>query len=226
MLSSIKRAIVIAPHPDDEILGCGGTIAKLIAQGTEVHIVIMTRGGPPIFTVEQIDKVLKECARAHQFLGIKQTYFLDFPAAGLDAIPIAQINSALCAVIDDVRPDTVFVPFVGDIHLDHQISFTSALVASRPRHADAPKNIYAYETLSETNWNAPGITPAFIPNMFVDISAHLDTKMQAFAYFESQVKEFPDERSLKNIEALATIRGATVYCDAAESFMIIRQILG
>lgn len=224
MLENVRTALVIAPHPDDEVLGAGGTMAKLAAQGAEVHVAIVTRGEPPRFSAEFVENVRQECAAAHRRLGVARTHFLDLPAAELDRVPHAELNQKIGALVSEVAPDTLFVPFVGDIHLDHQMVFTSALVASRPRHAGVPVRILAYETLSETNWWAPGITPPFVPNIFIDIADTLDAKLDAFAEFRSQVKAAPDERSPEIIRALALVRGAAVYRSAAEAFMLVRQV--
>lgn len=224
-LSSIRRAAVIAPHPDDEVLGCGGTIARLVAEGCKVDVITVTKGRPPMFPAEVMEVVFAEARQSHGHLGINQSHFLDFPAAGLDQVAHSEINAGLGRVLDAIAPDTIFVPFIGDIHLDHQIVFTSALVWARPRNAAAPCRVWAYETLSETNWWAPGITPPFVPNCFVDISGFLDKKIEAFQFFKSQVKSFPDERSPEALRALATSRGASIFREAAEAFMVVREIL-
>ncbi|WP_340267126.1 PIG-L deacetylase family protein [Sphingobium mellinum] len=224
LLAQIERALVIAPHPDDEVLGVGGTMARLARQGAAIQVCVLTRGDPPHFPEGATARVRRESQVAHQRLGVSETHFCDFPAAALDRVPHAELNAGIGAIIDHFRPDALFVPFVGDIHLDHQLAFTSAMVAARPRHAQAPRLILAYETLSETNWLAPGITPAFVPNLFIDISDTLEVKLDAFAAFESQVQSFPDERSIEALRALATVRGASVFCRAAEAFMLVRLI--
>lgn len=224
MLEQVRTALVIAPHPDDEVLGVGGTIAKLSAQGAEVHVAIVTRGEPPRFSAEYTANVRAESAAAHRLLGVTQTHFLEFPAAELDRVGHAELNARIGELVAQVSPDTLFIPFIGDIHLDHQLVFTSALVASRPRHPGVPVRVLAYETLSETNWWAPGITPAFVPNVFVEITDTLEAKIEAFREFRSQVKEVPDERSPEVIRALALVRGAAVFRHAAEAFMLVRQI--
>ena len=125
----------------------------------------------------------------------------------------------------ELAPDVIFAPHLGDIHLDHQLSFLSTLVASRPHQSDYPATILAYETLSETNWNAPYLTPPFIPNVFVDITDTLDAKLAAFGKFPSQVKPAPHERSVETLRALATLRGGTIHRHAAEGFVLIRSVL-
>ncbi|MEL7197043.1 MAG: PIG-L deacetylase family protein [Pseudomonadota bacterium] len=223
-ISHLGKVLVIAPHPDDEVLGCGGTMARLADAGHEVHVAVVTKGYEPAFPESLVTQVREEMAQAHKLLGVKQCHFLDLPAAALDTIPGAEINAAVGSVVDDVQPDTLFIPFVGDIHKDHQLIFVAALVAARPRSRSIPNRVYAYETLSETNWAAPGITETFIPNVFFDVTHTLNRKLEAFACFKSQVKPAPDERSFKTIESLATLRGSTAFLDAAEGYMLIREI--
>lgn len=224
-LADLGRVLVVAPHPDDEILGCGGTIARLAEQDQAVHVLVATRGMPPAFAEEGVQKVRKEMRAAHEMLDVVETHETDLPAAALDTVPAAQVNAEIGQVIDAVAPDTIFVPHIGDIHGDHAIVFQACMVAARPRHDRAPSRILCYETLSETNWYAPPLTPAFLPNVFIDISSTLERKLDAFRCFESQVKSFPEERSIEALEALARSRGATVHLKAAEAFMNIRHIV-
>ena len=220
------RALILAPHPDDEVLGVGGVIARLSADGHDVRVVIVTSGQPPQFDKASVERVRSEALRSHEVLGLEQTKFMEgFPAAGLDMVPAHLLNAALLEVFSEANPDVLFIPFGGDIHSDHQIVFTSALVAARPGQATSVKTILAYETLSETNWYAPPITPGFIPNVWVDITETLEKKIRAFETYESQVKPFPHERSSEALRALARFRGATVGVEAAESFIVIRQVV-
>jgi LmbE family N-acetylglucosaminyl deacetylase len=223
-LRYMGKTLVIAPHPDDEILGCGGTMARLVADGCLVTVAIVTKGVAPQFSDEFIKQIREEARASHLLIGVEDTRYLDLPAAALDTVAATELNATLARLVQDVEPDTVFVPFIGDIHTDHQLTFLAAMVASRPRHNKAPRRIYAYETLSETNWYAPGITPAFIPNVFIDISQTVERKLDAFRCFASQVRAFPDERSIEAIRALAVMRGASMYLQAAEAFMLVRQI--
>lgn len=225
LVPETRRIAVVAPHPDDEILGCGGTIARAARMGIEVHVVVVTRGRPPQFDAAFVEQIRGETIAAHDSIGVSRTHFLDFPAAALDQVPRAELNHALSAALTLADPDILFVPFVGDIHLDHQIVFNAALVHARPRAPGGPGWVLAYETLSETNWLAPGITPGFLPNVFIDIGDTLDAKIAAFEMFSSQVKPSPDERSIATIRALAILRGSTVYRPAAEAFALVRHIV-
>lgn len=223
-IDSIGRALVVAPHPDDEVLGCGGTLARLADHGAETHVAVVTRGQPPRFDAGQVAGVRAEAAAAHAVLRVTQTHYLDLAAAELDRMAHADLNNAVGALVERIAPDTLFLPFVGDLHVDHQLVFTAGLVAARPRSARFAARVYAYETVSETNWAAPGLTPTFAPNVYVDITTTIERKLAAFASFRSQVQEFPHERSIEALRALARVRGATVHAAAAEAFVLIREV--
>jgi N-acetylglucosamine malate deacetylase 1 len=224
-LQFFGRTLVIAPHPDDEVLGAGGTIARLSNAGHAVDVAIVTKGQPPTYPAGTVAALKDEAKQAHGHLGVHRTHWLDLPAAQLTETPTHEINAAILKMIRDVNPQTLLVPFIGDMHVDHQRIFSSCLVAARPHQALYPKTILAYETLSETNWNAPYVTPAFTPNVYVDIAGTLDRKLEAFRLYTSQVKDPPHERSIESLRTLASYRGATVHRSAAEAFVLIRQTL-
>jgi LmbE family N-acetylglucosaminyl deacetylase len=216
--------LVVAPHPDDEVLGAGGTIARLAASDADVYVAIVTRGDPSIFSEESIEKVRREAVEAQKLLGVRKTIFLEgFPAALVDTVPHAHLNAVLSELLEQVDPELVLAPFPGDLHLDHRRIFDSLLVAARPDAGRRLRALYAYETLSETNWNAPSVAPSFAPTTFVDIADYLDVKLEAMSVYATQLKPFPNERSLEALRALAQLRGATVGFPAAEAFMLIRS---
>lgn len=216
--------LVIAPHPDDEVLGVGGTIAKRTAQGHEVYVCIVTKGCKPLFSPESVEQVRNEAKVADRYLGVNETIMLDFPAAMLEEVPRYQLNDALVKVMERIKPDEVYIPHRGDMQIDHQMVVDAAMVALRPKYKHVVKRIYAYETLSETGWNIPSATNDFIPTVYEDISDSLSVKTLAMHSFGSQLQEFPAARSIGAIEALARFRGSTVSADAAEAFMLIREI--
>jgi LmbE family N-acetylglucosaminyl deacetylase len=220
----IKNILVIAPHPDDEVLGCGGTIKKLSSQNKNVYVLVVTRGKEGVYPEEKIRNVRKEALTAHHLLGVKETNFLDFPAPELDLISVSELASAMAKVIRESKVDTVYLPHQGDIHHDHKAVFNAGLVATRPNKKNPVKHIYTYETLSETEWAAPLNDDAFIPTRFVNITEFFTAKLEALKCYKSQLRDFPDPRSLKSIEALANIRGSTVGFTYAEAFMTIRII--
>jgi LmbE family N-acetylglucosaminyl deacetylase len=221
------RVLVVAPHPDDEILGVGGTIAKLSSEGNEVYTVIVTRGDDEIFDKSLVEKGREEAKKADKIVGIKETIFLEgFPAAKLDTIPHYLLNDELKKVIREISPEVCFIPFYNDLHIDHRIIFDSVMVASRPIPGNKfPRTIYCYETLSETNWNMTNPSLSFVPNVYFDISSFIERKIEALKVFESQLKSFPHERSVDSIIALSKLRGSTVGLKNAEAFILIREIL-
>lgn len=220
----MKKVLVIAPHPDDEILGCGGTMIKHIEAGDEVFVCIATKGCLPLFSPESVEKVRNEARRCHKLIGVKKTFFLDFPAAMMEKVERYEMNGKVLDVIREVQPDIVFIPHWGDMQKDHQMVAEACMVALRPKYEPKVKAIYSYETMSETAWNAPNVQNEFIPNVFVDITETLEKKKDALKVFETQVSPFPDARSLESIEALAKYRGALMHVAAAEAFMLIREI--
>jgi LmbE family N-acetylglucosaminyl deacetylase len=225
VLSGTGPVLVLAPHPDDEVLGAGGTIARLASAGRDVSVVIVTKGGPPLFDEAFIERGRAEAREADGVLGVKETIFLEgFPAALLDTIPQSTLNAGVRDAIDAVDPELLFIPFPGDLHVDHRKIAESALVAARPNRRHGIRTVLAYEALSETNWGAPG-TPGFAPNVFVDISGQLEVKLEAMSRFASQLQPFPHERSLEALRALAVGRGAAAGVHAAEAFVLVRSVL-
>ncbi|MBS4058280.1 MAG: PIG-L family deacetylase [Bacteroidales bacterium] len=219
------RILIIAPHPDDEVLGCGASMKKFANQGNKVFVLIMSRGTPKLYSPEKIENVRNEAREADKILGVSDTHFLDFHAPEMDDVPLADVSRAIAEIISILQINTLFIPHRGDIHNDHAVVFKAALVAARPVGNYTVKEIYAYETLSETEWAPPYGDDAFIPDFFVNITEELPVKLKALQCFKSQIKDFPNPRSLENIEALAKFRGATVGFHRAEAFMTIRRIM-
>lgn len=218
------RVLVIAPHPDDEIIGVGGTIAKRAKDGDEVYVCVVTKGKSPLFNDEFIEQGRKECRKADKKLGVRETIFLDFPAVMLETVPRYEFNGKISEVVNSIKPDEVYIPHRGDMQIDHQMVVDAAMVAVRPRGNNYPKRVYAYETLSETGWNIPNIVNEFIPTVYEDITDTYEVKLEAMAIFESQLSAFPEARSIGAIEALAKYRGATVSVKAAEAFSLVREV--
>ena len=220
-----KNILILAPHPDDEVLGCGATIKKLSEEGNQVFVLIASRGSKRLYDQTKVEAARQEALEAHVLLGVTKTFFLDFPAPELDTVPLADISREISKVISELKINVLYLPHRGDIHNDHRVVFNAGLVAARPVGNCSVTEIYAYETLSETEWAAPFGDDAFIPTCFVNVESTLDAKMEAMQCFKSQLKAFPNPRSLETIEALAKFRGATVGFKAAEAFMIIRKII-
>lgn len=219
------NVLVIAPHDDDEVLGVGGTIAKHVASGDDVYVCIVTSGVEPLFSPEDMAVLAKETEAVHKYLGVKHTYFPGFPAAMLEDTPRYQLNGALMDIIFETKPEVVYVPHFGDMQKDHTLTVEAAMVGLRPKYAHVVRKIYAYETLSETEWNIPHARNAFIPTVYSDISDYLDKKLHAMELYTTQLSDFPNPRSLQAVEALARLRGSTINVGAAEAFYLIREIM-
>lgn len=218
------NVLVIAPHADDEVLGAGGSMARHIRAGDNVFVCVVATAEESMYPKELIDTVRKEANAAHRLLGVSQTFFLDFPVLKLLQTPSHKISEAILKVINEVKADVVYVPFHGDVHIDHKVVFDASMVSLRPIGAHKVTAVYAYETLSETEWAAPFAQDAFIPNVWSDISPDLESKLEAMKCYRSQLKEFPHPRSLQGLTHLARLRGSTVGYHAAEAFVLIRQI--
>jgi len=224
----MSNILVVAPHADDEILGCGGTIAKHIRNGDDVYVAVMTNaaeGAPELFSQKQINVIRDEAKRSHKYLGIKDTIWFDFPAPQLEQFPQYKIASAINSLIQELAVEVIYIPHKGDLHMDHGAVYNACLVAARPVPGQFVKKILAYETLSETEWGHPTVEAVFIPTMFNTLKeSDFNKKLGAMNFFASRLKPFPNTRSIKAIEHLASLRGAYVGHDYAEAFMLIRDI--
>ncbi len=216
--------MVIAPHPDDEILGCGGSIAKHASSGDDVFVVVVTKGEPPIFSEDIVERGRNECREADALLGVRETIFMDFPAVKLEEVARYELNDRFIRMIQTYYPEVVYIPHRGDMQLDHKLTVDAAMVALRPKYEHRVRIIYAYETVSETGWDIPNTTNEFIPNCYNDISEYMDRKIAAMNIFQSQLAEYPNARSIEALRALAIYRGTTVGMKYAEAFSVIREI--
>lgn len=215
------RILVIAAHPDDEAIGCGGTIAKHTKMGNEVHLCIVTKGYTPDWSEEYLKNRQKEIRKASEVLGIKRTYRLGFPTVKLDTVSQKELNDSILKVVNEVKPEVVYIPHRGDLNKDHRLVFDASLVATRPIN-NPIKRILSYETLSVTEWGQ-AIEP-FVPNVYIDISETIGTKIEAIKAYVGELKQYPHPRSLEIIEALAKKRGSEVGVKLAEAFVLIREL--
>lgn len=221
----MASVLVVAPHPDDEVLGCGGTIRRMVVQGEAVTVAIVTKG-TPLYPAAQVRKVRAEARKASERLGVGKLLFLDLPVTTLHLIPEHELNPVFSKLVETTRPDVVLLPFPGDRHEDHRQVFDAMMVAMRPdgrRHRVG--RIACYETVSETHWAAPGVEAVFEPNWYVDITGTLPDKLAAMREYESQLAEGIPARSIEAIESLARFRGSVVGRGAAEGFWIARDLV-
>jgi N-acetylglucosamine malate deacetylase 1 len=220
----VKRILIIAPHPDDETLGLGGTIAKFSSQGHEVSVLVVSGHLPPLYNQDDYDMTVSEAKKAFKILGVSNSHFLEIPATLIGDIPVNELNNKINHLVSEIKPHMVFCPYP-DRHIDHRLIFDSAMVATRPVGIGKKIEIVAaYETLSETHWNAPHIEPNFTPNWVIDITNHIEKKLDALRCYKSQVSEFPGPRSIEAAEALAKFRGTQAGFGFGEGLHIIRKI--
>jgi len=224
-----RSILILAAHPDDEVLGCGGSIAKLADEGASVHVAFLADG---VFSrvgeqaTQKIELTSRRAAAqtACEILGAKSVSFDDFPDNRMDTTPLLEITQAVEALIAKRQPDTVFTHHAGDVNIDHRRLHEAVVAACRPQQAFPVKTLLCFEVSSSTEWQLPGSAPAFTPNWFVDISTTLDRKLVALEAYAAELRAWPHPRSLQGVEHLARWRGATVGVDAAEAFILGRQV--
>ncbi|MBK1633381.1 GlcNAc-PI de-N-acetylase [Thiohalocapsa halophila] len=229
----LASVLVIAAHPDDEVLGCGGTIAKFAASGTPVHLAFLADGvgargdaGQNLSPAEQqaLDQRRAAARRAADILGAASVSFDDLPDNRLDSIPLLDITQRVEARIAQHRPDSVFTHHAGDLNIDHRRVHQAVVTACRPQRGHPVKTLLTFEVPSSTEWQPPGSGKPFAPNWFVDISATLAQKLAALDAYAQELRDWPHPRSRQGVEHLARWRGATVGCEAAEAFVIARHV--
>jgi N-acetylglucosamine malate deacetylase 1 len=222
--------LVIAAHPDDEVLGCGASIAKWTAVGKEVHILIMAEGITSRSVTRDVDKskelsiLGKAAQQAGTILGATSIKLLDFPDNRMDSLDRLDVVKAIEDEIDRLQPHTVATHHCGDVNIDHRIIHEAVVTACRPHPGHSVRRMLAFEIASSTEWQPPGSNVSFQPNWFEDVSATLTNKLEALNVYQSEMREWPHARSLKNIEHMARCRGSSVGCDAAEAFILLREL--
>lgn len=218
----MTKVVVVAPHSDDECLGAGGTIALFARLGAAVTVVTVCAELEPQFAAGDRAMIQDEARRAHRVLGVSESIFFDYPTTAVNQVPVAELNGRMQQVMDEQRPDVVLLPFP-DRHIDHRVSFESAVVATRPFRKGRQIRLTAmYETISETYWNVPGAEPTFSPHWTVDISESLQVKLDAFDEMPSRHAHFPGPRSKEALTGLAQLRGSQASCGYGEAFQLIR----
>lgn len=222
----MKKILVVVPHPDDETLGCGGTLLRHKEAGDEIHWLIVTgiteKSG---FLPERVLRENREIEAVASSYGFASVHNLQFIPARLDVVPMADLIINIGNVFSNVKPTTIYLPFSGDVHTDHAVVFDAVSSCSKWFRYDSIQSICAYETLSETDFFINPDRNCFRPNLFVDISGYLEKKIEIMKIYASELGEFPFPRSEKAIRALAIVRGAAAGCNAAEAFMVLKEIV-
>ncbi|MBI3804153.1 MAG: PIG-L family deacetylase [Nitrospirae bacterium] len=225
----MQSILVVAAHPDDELLGCGGTIAKLADEGAIIHVAfladgVFSRAGEKTKQQEALRSRRAAAQTACDILRVKSISFGDFPDNRMDTMALIEITQAVERSVAEHRPDTVFTHHAGDLNVDHRLAHQAVATACRPQSGHPVKTILSFEVPSSTEWPLPGSAPAFAPNWFVDISGTLDRKLAALDAYAAELRPWPHPRSRQGVEHLARWRGATVGAGAAEAFMLGRRL--
>jgi LmbE family N-acetylglucosaminyl deacetylase len=217
------RILIIAPHPDDEILGSGGTLLRRRAEGAELGWLIVTgileQNGWPAKLVQQRET---EIAKVAELIGFKEIFNLRLPTAQLDRIPLGDLIDKFSIVFKSFQPEEVLLPNRSDAHSDHRVVFDAAAACTKWFRYPSVRRVLAYETVSETDFSLDA-DHAFHPNCFVDISNYLERKLEVMAVYKTEIGVFPFPRSIEAIRALACLRGATSGFKAAEAFQMLRE---
>jgi len=223
--------LVVVAHPDDEVLGCGASIAKWSDAGEDVHTLIMAEGVTSRDSTRDADakrcelaSLIKSAKQAGDILGSTSVKLLGFPDNRMDSMDRLNVVKAIESEIELLQPDTVVTHHHGDVNVDHQVIHEAVAVACRPQPSSPVNRILAFEVPSSTEWQLSGINFAFHPNLFEDVSKTFDRKIEALKSYQSEIREWPHARSLQNIENQARWRGGSVGREFAETFIMMREI--
>ena len=232
------KILIIAAHPDDEVLGCGGTMAKLASQGVQVHVVILAEGitsrdkkRDRTAKHKELGSLKKAAEAANKMLGVTSLTFHDFPDNRMDGIELLDIIKCVESHIDKIRPQMVFTHHAGDVNIDHQITHKAVVTACRPLPEHPVQSLLFFEVPSSTEWQPPQSGTPFSPNWFVDIGekgnsdqTFLDIKLESLKCYRSEMRPWPHPRSIEAVKSTAQCRGASVGIPAAEAFVLGRFI--
>lgn len=222
------KILIVAAHPDDEVLGCGGTIARLSKEGYDIYTFILGEGVTSRDKKRnahkksgEIKRLKKQAEQVNKILGVKEVFFFDFPDNRFDIVPFLDIVKAIEKIKNKIKPNMIFTHYEKDLNIDHQITYKAVLTATRPLKNEAIKKIYSFEVPSSTEWNYP---LSFDPNVFFDITDTVDKKLKALKIYKDEIKTFPHPRSSEGVKILAKFWGMKVGLECAEAFKLVRKI--
>jgi LmbE family N-acetylglucosaminyl deacetylase len=226
----MKKILTIVAHPDDEILGCGGTIARLVRQGYQSYTLILGEGitsrdekREREKREKEIKKIREHAYKANGIIGVKEVFIYDFPDNRFDTVPLLNIVKVIEEIKNKIKPDVIYTHHRADLNIDHRITYQAVLTACRPITSETVKEIYSFETPSSTEWNYPN---SFNPNVFIEITQTIDRKIEALRCYESEIKESPHPRSEELIRGNAKRWGGVAGLKNAEAFEAIRIVIG
>ncbi len=227
-----KSILVVAAHPDDEVLGCGGTIARHAHDGDKVYVLIVAEGATSRqltrdrdLVVGELSELSKAAKTAATILGVTELELLNFPDNRLDSVDRLDLIKEIESRVERYKPEIVYVHHAGDVNVDHRRLHEAVITACRPIPSHPVRRILSYEVVSSTEWQTPGSAPVFTPNWFVDISNFLSHKHKALLVYSSEMRTWPHPRSYEALEHLARVRGSQVGVQAAEAFCLLRQLV-
>lgn len=213
--------LVIAVHPDDETLGCGGTLLKHKKNGDKIHWLICTQTDEDNLFYKTREEEIKKVSKLYKFDSVHK---LKLKTMKVDEYTISELIDKISNIINQVKPSIVYLPFKGDVHSDHRKIFEASYSCTKSFRYPFIKKIYMMEVLSETEFAPSTKEDSFTPNVFVDVSEFMEKKIEILSLFKSEISKHPFPRSIKSIKALATLRGSTSNCEYAESFMLLKEI--
>ena len=220
----MTRVLVLAAHPDDELLGLGATVARHVEAGDDVTTVIVSEGATSRYA-NGADRTLRDAAHAAaQVLGVRDLRFLGLPDQRLDTLPLLDVTRPIEKICAELRPDVVYTHHWGDLNRDHRVVAEAAMVACRPVGDAFPRRLLCFETPSSTEWSSPDPSLQFVPTVFVDATATIDKKLRAMACYASEVRPAPHPRALESLRARAQYWGQIVGKSYAEAFVLVREI--
>jgi len=220
------RILVIAPHPDDETLGCGGSLLKHKANGDSLSWLVATRGYEPQWSAELLEQKEREISAVAAAYSFDNTFRLNFPTIKLDKIPVEELIAGIRDAVTDSKPDCVYLNHAGDVHSDHRVLFEATMSVLKPFSSSkhGVKRVLSYEVFSSTDAAPPNPARAFLPNVFIDVTEFLEKKLEIMGLYESELQASPLPRALDSLRALARVRGATIGVEYAEAFMLVREV--
>jgi len=222
------KTLIIAAHPDDEVLGCGGTVARLASENRVTTLIlgegVTSRDIPQHDEDTTLADLKKQCEKSNSILGVEKVFFTNFPDNKFDTIPLLDIVKSIEKIIEKCKPDMIFTHHYGDLNIDHRITQQAVLTAARPFGKNPVKKILSFEILSSTEWNIQGAATTFFPNTWIDISKTIQTKLDAMREYHNEMCNYPHPRSIEGIKILASQRGLEVGFNYAEAFHLIRSI--
>lgn len=225
-----NTVLVVAAHPDDEILGCGATAARLVREGSDVYFAILGEGitsrhaARDAADADQLTRLHEHAQAAGRKIGVKEVFLHNLPDNRLDTIPLLDVIKIVENLVERLRPEIVYTHHGGDLNIDHGITHRAVLTATRPIAGQPVRDVYAFEVPSSTEWAFQRLEAPFRPNVFVDVNDTLEIKIAAMACYQTEARRFPHPRSPEALRAIAMRWGSVAGCGAAEAFELVRSV--